>query len=130
MTGILPSLIVQATVKRRPRFVAPTERYRSSFPIISNTKSKGSLFSTCSASAGATLCAAKCRVFSLSQSNSIESSAMGIVAQRIYVSGICAPGGSAAWYGRSFLRSIGSGAGPNLKQSVAYSAGAAPCCKT
>ena len=71
MARILPLRIVHATDNKRPPFVRPTERYRSSSSIRSKAKSIGSLFSTCSNSVGATLWAARCFLFSSSQSNSI-----------------------------------------------------------
>jgi hypothetical protein len=55
MARTLPLRIVHATDNRRPPFVRPTERYRSSLSINSKFRSTGSLFSNCSNSAGATL---------------------------------------------------------------------------
>lgn len=85
MARTLPLRIVHATDNKRPRFVRPTERYRSSSSIRSKAKSIGSLFSTCSNSAGATLWAARCFLFSSSQSNSIPLATAYRVSQRIYV---------------------------------------------
>src|ERR1035441_7278520 len=71
MARTLPLRIVHATDNKRPPFVRPTERYRSSLSIGSKFRSTGSLFSNCSNSAGDTLWASRCFLFSSSQSNSI-----------------------------------------------------------
>src|ERR1022692_130545 len=71
MARTLPLRIVHAAGNKRPPCVRPTERYRSSLSISSKFRSKGSLFSNCSNSAGATLWASRCCLFSSSQSNSI-----------------------------------------------------------
>src|ERR1700738_671505 len=71
MARTLPLRIVHTTDNKRPPCVRPTERYRSSLSIRSKFRSTGSLFSNCSNSAGATLWASRCFLFSSSQSNSI-----------------------------------------------------------
>src|SRR5450756_146809 len=53
MARTLPFRIVHATDNKRPPFVRPTERYRSSLSISSKFRSTGSLFSNCSNSVGA-----------------------------------------------------------------------------
>ncbi len=85
MARTLPLRIVHTTDNKRSPFVRPTERYRSSLSIISKFRSIGWLFSNCSNSAGATLWASTCFLFSSSQSNSISPGTPYIVSQRIYV---------------------------------------------
>src|ERR1035437_5518680 len=72
MARTLPLRIVHATDNKRPPFVRPTERYRSSLSLRSKFRSTGSLFSNCSNSAGGTLWVPRCFLFSSSQSNSIS----------------------------------------------------------
>src|ERR1019366_10819814 len=82
MARTLPLRIVHATDNKRPPFVRPTERYRSSSSISSKFRSTGSLFSNCSNSVGATLWASRCFLFS---SIRFRWPPSHIVSQRIYV---------------------------------------------
>src|ERR1017187_4961740 len=67
----LPSRSVQMATSNLPESVMPTDRYRSSPSTTSYAKSSGEFCMTDSNSRAVTLWAARCFVFSASQSNSI-----------------------------------------------------------